>query len=306
MDISVVVPVYNEEANIFPFLNRTIPVVSKIGKYEILFVLDPCKDQTEKRIQEFRVLDSNVKYLQLSRRFGQPAATYAGLRYAKGKSIVVIDVDLQDPPELILELYQKLKEGFEVVYATRRTRAGETLLKKIVASLGYRLINSLSEVEIPVNTGDYRIMSRKVVEELLKLNEKNAFLRGLVAYVGFSQSSVLYDRDARLEGKSKYNRFFGSLKIGLNGLVGFSAKPLTYMSTLGACIALFSFLFGTTYFVQKLLGFNLSPGFPTIVILISFLAGVQILSVGLLGEYISRIYDEVKSRPLFIVDKYIQ
>jgi len=194
--ISVVVPVYNEEKNIRPFLLRLEPVLEKIAhSYEIIFVLDPCADQTESIIVEEAQRNPVIRLLVMSRRFGQPAATMAGLLRSSRDYCVVIDVDLQDPPELIEDLYKEALKGYEVVYATRRSRTGENYVKKKVSSLGYWLINKLSEVPILPETGDFRIMSRRVIEELSKLNESHAFLRGLVAYVGFPQSRVLFDRD---------------------------------------------------------------------------------------------------------------
>ena len=306
VNLSILIPVYKEESNILPFLERLIPVVEKISKTtEIIFILDPSPDQTEQVIMNSSKLNSSIKLIKMSRRFGQPAATMAGLAYSRGKRVVVIDVDLQDPPEIILELDNKMDEGFDVVYATRRTRVGETLVKKIFARFGYKVINALSDVQIPKNTGDFRIMSRRVVDEICGLNEKHGFLRGLVAYVGFNQTGIFYDRDSRHAGKGNYNRYLGSMRIGLNGLVGFSAKPLNIMSVFGGGIAGFSFLLGGWYIMQKMLGVSLTPGLSTTVILISFFAGIQLLSLGLVGEYISRIYDEVKNRPMYIVEKRV-
>ena len=304
IEVSIVVPVYNEESNIAPFLTRLDPVIRKLsGASEVIFVLDPSPDNTEKVILEESTTSRSIKLLKMSRRFGQPAATMAGLAYSTGKRVVVIDVDLQDPPEVILELNSKMNEGFDVVYATRRTREGETLIKKVFAKFGYKVINELSDVQIPKNTGDFRIMSRRVVDEICALNEKHGFLRGLVAYVGFNQTGVLYDRDSRHTGKGNYNRYLGSMRIGLNGLIGFSAKPLNIMSVFGGGIAGLSFLLGGWYIVQKIVGVALTPGLSTTVILVSFFAGIQLLSLGLVGEYISRIYDEVKNRPMYIVEK---
>ena len=306
IDLSIVIPVYKEESNILPFLSRLSPVITKIApKSEVIFVLDPSPDKTEEVIVGSTKNYSNIKLIKMSRRFGQPAATMAGLAYSSGRRVVVIDVDLQDPPEIILELSKKMNEGFDVVYATRRTRDGETFLKKIFANVGYAVINSLSEVQIPRNTGDFRIMSRRVVDEICALNEKHGFLRGLVAYVGFNQTGILYDRDSRHAGIGNYNRYLGSLRIGVNGLVGFSAKPLNLMSLFGGAIAGLSFLLGAGYALQKLFGVALTPGLSTTVILFSFFAGVQLLSIGLVGEYISRIYDEVKNRPMYIVERKV-
>ena len=306
IEISIIVPVFNEESNISPFLERLHPVLNEISQdYEVIFVVDPGPDNTEQKIMERSNLNPRIKMLKMSRRFGQPAATMAGLFYSSGDKVVVIDVDLQDPPELIQALYKKILDGYDVVYATRKSREGETLFKNIFAKIGYKIINTLSEVEIPENTGDFRVMSRKVVNEICSFSEKHGFLRGLVAYVGFNQTSILYDRDARYSGDGNYNRYVGSLKIGLNGLIGFSAKPLTIMSSIGGATAFFSFLLGGWYILQKVLGISITPGLSTTVILISFFAGVQLLSLGLLGEYISRIYDEVKKRPMYIVEKKV-
>jgi len=306
IDLSVIVPVYKEEANIRPFLDRLVPVLSVITtNYEVIFCLDPSPDNTEDVIIELGSGDSRIKMLKFSRRFGQPAATMAGLMYAHGDRCVVIDVDLQDPPELINDLFLKMDDGFDVVYAKRRSRDGETFIKKMVSKVGYQVINTLSEVQIPRDTGDYRIMSRRVIEELRGLQENHGFLRGLVAYVGFNQTAVEYDRDKRFIGKGNYNRFFGSMRIGLNGLIGFSSKPLNLMSFVGAGIAGLSFLLGTWYLIQNLIGISLTPGLPTTVILISFFGGIQLLSLGLVGEYVSRIYDEVKRRPMYILDRKI-
>lgn len=306
IDISVIVPVYKEEANIHPFLERTEAVMAKmeIG-YEIIFALDPSPDRTEDVILEEINRNPNIKLLVFSRRFGQPAATMAGILTCQGKTCVIIDVDLQDQPELIADLHAKLQEGYEVVYAKRRSRKGETLTKRMISYFGYAVINQLSDIQIPRNTGDFRIMTRRVIDELRRLNESHGFLRGLVAYVGFKQTFVEYDRDERLAGKGNYNRLTGSLKIGLNGLISFSSRPLQMMSIAGFFLAGFSFLVGAWYVLQKLFGIPLTPGLPTTVLVITFFSGVQLFAFGLIGEYIGRIYDEVKQRPLYIIDKKV-
>ena len=305
-EISIVVPVYNENENIKPFLQRTEKILDKMKKtYEIIFALDPSSDGTEKIILDEIKRNKNIKLLVFSRQFGQPAATIAGILNCKGSYCVIIDVDLQDPPEIIEQLYKKIISGYEVVYAKRKNRKGETIFKKIISSFGYFLINKLSDVRIPKDTGDYRIITRKVINHLKELNESHGFLRGMVAFVGFNQSFIEYDREHRRAGKSKYNKFLGSLKIGFNGLIGFSSRPLFFMSIVGFIIALLSFLLGLWYFFQKILGIDLTLGLTTTVILISFFAGVQLLGLGLLGEYVGRIYDEVKKRPKYILDKKI-
>ncbi|MEI6708721.1 MAG: glycosyltransferase family 2 protein [Methylococcales bacterium] len=305
-NISIVVPVYKEEANIRPFLARVEAVFEQMGKtYEIIFTLDPSPDRTEEVILKEINRNPNIKLMVFSRRFGQPAATMAGILTCTGETCVVIDVDLQDQPELIEQMYAKLSEGYEVVYAKRRSRKGETLVKRIISHIGYTAINKFSDVQIPRNTGDFRIMTRRVIEELRQLNESHGFLRGLVAYVGFKQAFIEYDRDERYSGAGNYNRLTGSLKIGLNGLISFSSKPLFMMSVGGFILAGLSFLLGIWYVIQKFIFVDLTPGLSTTVLLVSFFAGVQLLGLGLIGEYVGRIYDEVKGRPMYIVDRKV-
>lgn len=304
--LSVVVPVYNEETSIRPFLERIKKVIERISKnYEIIFALDPSPDNTEGVIMEEINRNPNIKLMVFSRRFGQPAATMAGIFSCSGENCVVIDVDLQDQPELIEQMYVKLNEGYEVVYAKRRSRRGETLIKRIISHIGYSVINKLSDVQIPRNTGDFRIMTRRVIEELRRLNESHGFLRGLVAYIGFKQTFIEYDRDERYAGRGNYNRLTGSLKIGLNGLISFSSRPLFMMAIGGFLLAGLSFLLGIWYVLQKLIGIDLTPGLSTTVLMVSFFAGVQLLGLGLIGEYVGRIYDEVKRRPMYIVDRKV-
>ena len=244
----------------------------------------------------------NVPMLRFSRRFGQPMATLAGMEAASGDATVVIDCDLQDPPELIAELVARWREGYDVVYAQRRTRAGETLPKRIVSALGYRVIARIAEVEIPPNTGDFRLMSRRVVKHDVAQRRGHSFLRGLVGLVGFRQTSVLYDRDPRAAGTSKYNKFWGSLAIGFNGIVGFSRYPLQLISLLGITLSGIAFLLALAYLGLKIGGVAFPIGNPTIVIVVSFFSGIQMLSLGVMGEYVGHIYDESRQRPKYIIE----
>jgi polyisoprenyl-phosphate glycosyltransferase len=301
--LSVVVPTYNEEENVDRAYERLAATLDGMDlDWELIFSVDPSSDATEQCILDLRKRDSRVKMLRMARRFGQPMATIAGLTASQGDAVVVIDCDLQDPPELIPELVRRWRDGYDVVYAQRRTRAGETLPKRIVAGLGYRVINRIAEVEIPPNTGDFRLLSRRVVENVVALKESHGFLRGLVGFVGFRQCSVLYDRDVRAAGKSKYNRFTGSILIGLNGLIGFSRYPLQLISMIGLAISASAFLLAIVYLAVKLGGAGFPIGNPTVVILVSFFAGIQLLSLGVIGEYVGRIYDEVRNRPKYIVE----
>lgn len=303
MELSLVVPVYREEKNVPEFLRRVQPILAAITEeYEIIFSLDPSPDRTEDVILEFRTRDERIKLLKFSRRFGQPMATLAGMEYSRGSAIIVMDVDLQDPPELIHEMVTKWREGFDVVLPKRRARTGEPWIKKFVSETGYKVINKIADVKIPSNTGDFRLMTRRVVTEIIRLKESHGFLRGMVAIVGFKQCLIPFDRPARFSGETNYNRFFGSLRIGFNGIFCFSTYALTLATQMGFLIAGGSFLLMAIYLFYKFMGWTILWGNPTLVILISFLGGVQLISVGILGEYIGRIYEEVRNRPRFIVD----
>jgi dolichol-phosphate mannosyltransferase len=306
MELSIIVPVYNEERNVPEFLRRVQPILqSCVRDYEIIFCLDPSTDRTQEIILEERKTDPSIKLLAFSRRFGQPMASLGGLQYSKGDAAIVMDVDLQDPPEIIPEMVAKWKAGFDVVLAQRRHRTGEPWIKNVVAAVGYHVINKIANVEIPTNTGDYRLMSRRVVEEINRLKESHGFLRGLVAIVGFRQTVVQFDRPPRFAGKTKYNPFYGSIRIGFNGIFCFSTYALSLCTQMGFVIAGLSFLMAAVYLGMKLTGTPFPLGNPTIVILILFLGGIQLISTGILGEYIGRIYEEVKQRPKFIVDQAI-
>jgi polyisoprenyl-phosphate glycosyltransferase len=301
--LSIVVPTYNEEANVPRLYDRLVPVMERTGlSCEVIFCLDPSTDRTEQVIRELHDRDPRVKLLRFSRRFGQPAATLAGMQAASGDACVVIDCDLQDPPELIVEMVARWREGFDVVYAQRRSRAGETLAKRLVSAVGYRVIKKVADVDIPENTGDFRLMSRRVVRHVVAMSESHGFLRGLVAVVGFPQTNVLYDRDPRAAGSGKYNRFFGSIVIGMNGIISFSRYPLHVISLFGILLSLLACVFGTTYVIFKIAGAPFPAGNATIVFVVSFFSGIQLLSLGVMGEYVGRIYDEVKRRPQYIVE----
>ncbi len=304
MLLSIIVPVFKEEKNVPEFLRRLQPILSAITEdYEIIFALDPSPDATEQVILKHRQQDERIKLITFSRRFGQPMATLAGMEYSHGEAVIVMDVDLQDPPDLVAEMVARFREGYEVVLPQRRQRTGEPWLKKIVSAVGYRLINKIADVRIPPNTGDFRLMSRRVVNELLRLKETHGFLRGMVAVVGFRQCIIPFDRPPRHAGDTHYNRFLGSLRIGFNGIFCFSTYALQLSTMLGFLIAGFSFLLMTIYLFYKFMGWEILWGNPTLVILISFLGGIQLISVGILGEYIGRIYEEVRGRPRYIVDR---
>lgn len=305
MQLSIVVPVFKEEENVPEFLRRMIPIIEQLTQdFEIVFSLDPSPDRTEEVILAHRERDPRVKLLTFSRRIGQPMATLAGLQYSSGDAVVVMDVDLQDPPELIVAMVAKWREGFDVVLAQRRTRHDEPWIRRVVARTAYWVIRRIADVDIPENTGDFRLMSRRVVNEINRLKECHGYLRGLVSLVGFKQTTVQFDRPGRFAGKTNYP-IIGSIKIGLNGLLCFSTTALRLSSIFGFVTAGFSFLLMAIYLFLKLIGYPIVWGNPTLVILITFLAGVQLISVGILGEYIARVYDEVRMRPKFIIDRAV-
>lgn len=273
------------------------------ANFEIIFCLDPSLDRSEDILIQANREDPRVKFLLFSRRFGQPMATLAGLKYSSGQAVIVMDVDMQDPPELIPQMIREWQEGYEVVIPQRTSRAGEPWVKKVVSAIGYWVINHIADVPIPPNTGDFRLLSRRAVNHLVELKEHHGFLRGMVALVGFRQCLIPFERPARHSGKTKYNRFLGSLKIGFNGIFCFSTYALTLASSTGFLIAGLSLLLGLVYGVLKILGFPFPLGNPTIVILILFMGGIQLIGIGILGGYIARIYDEVRQRPKFIIDR---
>jgi polyisoprenyl-phosphate glycosyltransferase len=305
-DISIIVPVYREERSIKLFLQRVEPILETVGSYEILFCYDPSPDRTKELILEEILRNPRIRLLSFSRRFGQPAAIMAGLHHCVGNSCVILDVDLQDPPELIPELHRTLREGYDVVLARRRKRSqDEPLVRKLMSFVGYRVINALSDVEIPKDTGEFRIMNRRVIDELCRLKEGHGFLRGLVAFVGFNQTFIDFDRQARAVGDTNYPRYFGSIRIGLNGIIGFSTALLTGTLFAGLAIAATALLVGVYVAVMKLgFGEDYPLGFPTITLLIALLGGMQLVAIGILGEYVGRVYDEVKGRPTYIVDRF--
>jgi len=303
VELSIVAPVYNEEGNIKEFVRRISSVVTPlVDSHEIVFVVDPSTDQTIDRIASEAVANSSVRGIVLSRRFGQPMATIAGLDSCKGRAAVVMDCDLQDPPELIPEMIAKWREGYDVVCARRRGRDGETFVKLLVSKIGYAVIERFGDVPIPRDTGDFRLISRRVITELQRFPEAHGFLRGLVALIGLRQAEVMFDRPARFTGTGKYNRLVGSLRIGFNGVIAFSSALLNLSTMLGLTAALASFLTALSYTIAKLAGAGFPLGNPTIVALVLLLGGLQLICLGITGQYVGRIYDEVKRRPRYIVD----
>ena len=305
--LSVVVPVYNEIGNIDAFLGELLPILRNLtgSRHEVIFSVDPSTDGTVEHISQLAVHNPRIKMLLFSRRVGQPIATLAGLEHCGGEAAVVMDVDLQDPPELLREMHAKWKEGFEVVYARRLKRDGETFIKKSIAKVGYGLIDRFGDVKIPRDTGDFRLLDRRVIDELARFPETHGFLRGLVALVGFRQAEVVFDRPARFSGKGNYNRLVGSLRIGFNGLVAFSTALLNLSTIMGFAAAASAFVIAFVYLMLKIFGTPFPLGNPTIVALILLMGGLQLICLGIIGQYIGRIYEEVKRRPRYIVDRAV-
>lgn len=306
IEISVVSPVFNEEESLrifIPELLRTLETIC--SNYEVIFAVDPCTDSTIDVIEEFRLVDSRIKYIEFSRKFGQPAATIAGIECAVGRAVIVMDCDMQDPPSLIPTFVSKWREGFQVVYAQRSRREGETAFKKFSTKVGYFFINKFAEVDIPRNTGDFRLLDRLVVDHLRAFPESHSFLRGLVALIGFNQSVVVFDRPERSGGSGKYNRYFGNLRFQFNGLVAFSTVLLNISTVLGFITAFTSVVLAVIYTTLKLNGTSFPLGNPTIVILLLFLGGAQLTCLGIIGQYIGRIYDDVKRRPRYIIKRRV-
>jgi polyisoprenyl-phosphate glycosyltransferase len=306
VELSIVVPVYNEERNVPEYLAQVVPILERsVRSYEIIFAVDPGSDRTCDIIEAAHEGNPSIKLMEFSRRFGQPMATLAGIDHAAGDAVVIMDVDLQDPPEVVEELLEKWREGFDVVVAQRRNRSGETVVKKVVAKVGYAVINRFSDVPIPRDTGDFRLLDRRVVEELKRFPETNGFLRGLVALVGFRQTAVVFDRPERFSGDGNYNRFFGSLRIGFHGVFAFSNAMLNVATVLGFTAAGLSFIGAFAYLIMKLAGADFPVGNPTIVFLVLLMGGLQLICLGIVGQYIGRIYEEVRHRPRYILARSV-
>jgi glycosyltransferase involved in cell wall biosynthesis len=301
VELSVVVPLYNEELNIDYLFERLVTVLSRLNmKYEIICVNDGSKDNTLERLIEYHHQNSEIKVVNLSRNYGKEIALSAGLDYANGNAVVPIDADLQDPPELIAELVEKWREGYDVVYATRRSREGESWVKRFTANVFYRTLDSISSVPIPRDTGDFRLLDRRVVDALKQMPERNRFMKGLFAWVGFKQTSVLYDRPSRYKGETTWN-YWQLWNLAIDGFTSFSFIPLKVWSYIGLLVAMPSFFYATFLVIRTLIFGVDFPGYASIMVAILFLGGVQLVSLGIIGEYIGRVYEEVKRRPLYLV-----
>ena len=305
-EISIVVPLFNEEGNVDPLLDRIQTIVRSLPgapTYEIVLVNDGSTDGTLTKLREQLAKRLHVVICNLSRNFGHQLAATAGIELAQGEAVVLMDGDLQDPPELITDFVKKWREGYDVVYAVRRTRKGESPFKLITARVFYRTIKRLTKVAIPVDTGDFRLMSRRVVAALKRSPERHRFLRGMVSWVGFNQVGVEYDREERTYGSTKYP-LPKMIRFAIDGITSFSDVPLRFASYLGFVSSLVAFVYALIVVGYKFLSLNppaYTRGWASTIVAVLFLGGVQLISLGILGEYIGRIYDEVKGRPLYLI-----
>ena len=305
--ISVVIPMYYEEAVAEECYNRISVVLKNIENYdyEIIFVNDGSKDKTLEILENISKKDSNVKIISFSRNFGHQAAVTAGIKYVTGDAVVIIDADLQDPPELIPEMLKLWEQGNDVIYGKRKTRAGESKFKLLTAKMFYKTLNALSDVEIPKDTGDFRLVDKKVIDVVNSMPEHNKFLRGLFSWVGFKQTAYEYERKERFAGKTKYP-LKKMLKLAADGIISFSTKPLKLVGGLGIIAIILSLLILIYSLISYIFQLNnLTAGWTSIMVAITLFSGVQLLSIWVMSEYIARIYDETKNRPQYIVDKKI-
>ena len=299
--LSLVLPVFNEEAVIPELHERLQTFLKELAlEAEVVFVDDGSRDKTFEMLEDFAKKDPRYSILSFSRNFGHQTAITAGVDHARGEAVVVMDADLQDPPEVVLEMIAKWKAGYDVVYGKRRSREGETFFKKITAAIFYRTFAAMIPIEVPLDTGDFRLMSRRVVLTLRALRETHRFVRGMVSWVGFKQTAVLYDRPARFAGETKYP-LRKMVRFAIDGITSFSILPLRFSTYLGMTVATLSVLYAIYAVIDRFVLHHTVPGWTTTVVLIALLSSVQLLMIGILGEYVGRIYEQVKGRPLYVV-----
>ncbi len=302
IDISVILPVYNEAENIENCYHRLNSVLRNLtNSYELLFINDGSKDNSLEVICTLAEKHQQVKYLNLSRNFGQQAAISAGLDYCQGEKVVIMDADLQDPPEIIAEMSSLMDNGFDVVYGKRKRRKGESLLKKFTARMFYRMLSRITNVKIPLDTGDFRMISKKVVEILKQMPERDRFIRGQVAWIGFKQTHVLYERQGRDKGRSAWS-YKRMIRFAIDGITSFSDFPLRFATFLGIIVSFVSFILILWALYQRFIAHSYVQGWTSLILSVLFLGGVQLLSLGIIGEYISRIGSNVRRRPRYVIE----
>jgi glycosyltransferase involved in cell wall biosynthesis len=300
-DLSVIIPIYNEEESIPELYRRLTASVSQVtGDYEFIFINDGSRDRSLLKLMELSRNDNKVFFINFSRNFGHQIAVTAGLDHSRGEAIVIIDADLQDPPELIVDLYKKYKEGYEVVYAKRAKRQGESFFKKITAKLFYRLMVRITSINIPIDTGDFRLIDRKIVDYLKLMPEQNKFLRGQIAWLGFNQTAVEYNRDERKYGTTGYP-LSKMIRFAIDGITSFSDKPLMLVLQAGIMVSCLAFLIILYAIYGYYSAEQTTPGWASLLVSTMFIGGIQLVSVGIIGLYVSRINKNVINRPLYLV-----
>lgn len=302
--IDIIVPVFNEQ-DVIPLFKKRIQAVMQSCdiQWRVIFVDDGSSDESLAVMKSIHESNGQFGYLSLSRNFGKEYAVTAGLDHASADAAVVIDVDLQDPPELIPDMVAEWHAGFDVVYATRKARHGESMAKKATANMFYRIINSMSKIDIPKDTGDYRLMSRRAYLAVNKLRERNRFMKGLFAWVGYKQKQLYFEREPRAAGETKWN-YSKLWRFALDGITSFSYMPLRFATWIGMTVAIFAFIFGTIIIAKTLVLGNDVPGYPSLMVVVLFLGGIQLTALGIIGEYLGRMFNESKQRPLYLIDEY--
>ncbi len=304
-DLSIIIPMFNEAEGLTQLFARLQPVLSQVTEnYEIVCVDDGSRDITYEMLARRHAADSRIKAIRFSRNFGKEVALSAGLDAAQGKAVIPLDADLQDPPEIIPEMWQKWKEGYQVVLATRRSRPGDSWLKRKSAEWFYAVMNRVSTVKVPPNTGDFRLMDRTVVEAVKLFPERTRFMKGLFAWVGYKTAVVYFDRDARAAGTTNFS-YLKLWRFALDGIFSFTTVPLRIWIYVGAAISSLSFLYVSYIVIKTLILGRDAPGYASLMVAVLFMGGMQLLSVGIIGEYIGRIYRETKQRPLYLIQEKI-
>jgi len=306
LQYSIVAPCYNEEGNLQELYRRITEVMDKTGEsWELVLINDGSRDHTIDLMKEIHAQDNRVHYIDFARNFGHQIAVTAGMDYAQGKAVVLIDSDLQDPPELIWDMIEKWKEGYKVIYAVRAERKGETWFKIWTAKIFYRLIYNITDIQIPLDTGDFRLMDRKVVDAMKHMPERHRFIRGMTSWVGFKQTGVTYTRSERFAGETNYP-FRKMLHFAITAITGFSHVPLQIATYLGFFIAVLSTVAALGVIIARFMDpGSFFAGQATTLVMVLFLGGVQLISLGIIGEYLGRIYDEVKGRPMYVVNEAV-
>ncbi len=303
--ITILVPAYNEEQVLNMFYDQVLLTLNAIENYEfeILFVNDGSKDHTLEILKQLRDKDKRVSYINLSRNFGKEIAMIAGLDYADSDAVIIMDADLQDPPELIPEMIQYWEEGYDDVYAKRRSRDGESAMKKLTSRQFYKLLKKLTKVPIQEDTGDFRLLDRRAVNALREFREAQRYTKGMFSWIGFHKKEILFDRDKRGAGQTKWN-YFQLMNLAMEGITSFTTAPLRLSALSGVLLSVIAFIFMIWTFIKTLLFGESVSGYPSLMVVILFLGGIQLLSLGIIGEYLGRIFNETKQRPLYFVDRH--